>query len=72
MFSTHQVSQKKMTEQGKQRVSEANTGWLQRRIDWEIKLFCEKLATIKLHKGQEAMNEYIAARFDKRTVGTSH
>lgn len=49
-----------MTESARKRVSEANTGWLQRRIDWEIQEFCKKLAVIKVERGQQAMNEELA------------
>jgi hypothetical protein len=44
-----------MTEAGKQRVSKANTGWLERRIQEEIQYFCMKLKRLKKEQGNEAV-----------------
>ena len=48
-----------MTEEAKRKVSYANTGWLQRRIDEEIQYFCKKLKRLKKEKGNEAVYEEI-------------
>ena len=48
-----------MTDEGKLRVSKANTGWVERRIDQEIQHYTETLKEVYANKGLGGLLQFL-------------